>query len=314
MARHRLRNTIHSLLLLGVSLALLGMVGHLVAGELGVWLLGGLVLFSALGGFSLPTEYILRLFRAIPLTSRHVPALYAALVELSRRAKLPRAPALYYMPTPLVNAFTLGTRSFPVVVLTDGLLRALNPRELTAVLAHEIAHIQHGDLGIMRLADAITRLTTIAAWAGQLLLLLNLPLILLTQIRVPWTAIVLLILSPALTALAQLALSRTREYEADRAAVLLTGDPEGLASALAKIERVQARWYEWLLFPGRGVPHPSWLRTHPPTERRIRRLAEIHEEMLRERLRLPEKAELRLPIADPTHLRAPRWRWSGLWW
>ena len=103
------------------------------------------------------------------------------------------------------------------------------------------------------------------------MLILALPLMLLMPVDIPWIALILLAVSPQLALLAQLGLSRVREFDADLAAARLTGDPEGLASALAKIERANLSWRGWLL-PGWGNPEPSWLRTHPATSERIRRL------------------------------------------
>ena len=95
-----------------------------------------------------------------------------------------------------------------------------------------------------------------------------------------WTCVRRPAFAPTLSVLAQLGLSRTREYDADLNAAQLTGDPEGLARALVKIERVQGSWIERLFLPGRGVPEPSSLRTHPRTEDRVRRLMELQTEDL----------------------------------
>ncbi|MAS14355.1 MAG: peptidase M48, partial [Nitratireductor sp.] len=110
---------------------------------------------------------------------------------------------------------------------------------------------------------------------GQFLLLLNLPLIFAGAVYVPWHIVALLIFAPTLMALVQLGLSRTREYDADRAAAELTGDPEGLMRALSKLERRVGRFWEEILLPGRRIPEPSLLRTHPSTESRIARLREL---------------------------------------
>ena len=129
---------------------------------------------------------------------------------------------------------------------------------------------------------------------------------------VSWWLILVLIVAPHLGALLQLALSRTRELDADLDAAGLTGDPLGLAAALAKLEQQHARLWESLMLPGRRLPEPSLLRTHPPTEERIRRLLAL----AGAELAPPEpRPEL---ILLPDHLRprhaAPRWRMSGLWY
>ena len=126
-------------------------------------------------------------------------------------------------------------------------------RELTGVLGHEIAHIANEDLRVMGLADSISRLTHLLALLGQLAIVLSLPALLLGVAEVNWPALLLLAVAPQLALLAQLGLSRVREFDADRLAAELTGDPHGLASALAKIERVSRSWRAWLL-PGWGNP------------------------------------------------------------
>jgi heat shock protein HtpX len=148
------------------------------------------------------------------------------------------------LPSRILNAFAVSAPKQSAIALTDGLIRQLSDRELV----------------------------------GQLLLILNLPLVLTGAAVINWWAILLLIFAPNLSALAQLALSRTREFDADLNAVRLTGDPQGLASALVKIEQLQGVWMERVLLPGRRVPEPSLLRTHPHTEDRINRLAALKRE------------------------------------
>ena len=127
----------------------------------------------------------------------------------------------------------------------------------------------------MSVADVMSRAVSIASWAGQLILLVNLPLLLSGSAYIPWQIPLLLLSSPTIMALFQLALSRTREYDADPGAVELTGDAEGLALALLKLERKVGRFWEEMFLPGRQFSEPSLLRTHPPTENRFRRLREL---------------------------------------
>ena len=143
------------------------------------------------------------------------------------------------------------------------------------VLAHEISHIRNNDLWVMGLADAVRRFTRLLSWMGQLLLLLNLPMLGLGGDTFPWLLVLLLIGAPILSFLLQLALSRTREYDADLDAATLTGNPRGLANALAKMERLEGTWLERLLLSGRRRPQRSVFRTHPNTADRIRRLLEL---------------------------------------
>ena len=124
----------------------------------------------------------------------------------------------------------------------------------------------------MALADGMSRVVSLASWVGQAIFLINLPLFLVGAEVVPWTVPLVLIFAPTLMALLQLALSRSREFDADLGAVRLTGDAEGLARALLKLERRTGRFWEEIFLPGRRIPEPSLLRTHPPTEDRIARL------------------------------------------
>jgi len=118
----------------------------------------------------------------------------------------------------------------------------------------------------------VSRITGSFGLLGQFLLLLSLPAALVASMPVPWLALLVLLAAPTLSALVQLALSRNREYEADLSAAELTGDPAGLAAALDKLERYQGRFWEQILMPGRRLPEPSLLRSHPDTEERIDRL------------------------------------------
>ena len=110
------------------------------------------------------------------------------------------------------------------------------------------------------------------AFAFSPLVIVGLPLWQTGAGGVPLLLIPLLVFAPQITTLLQLALSRAREFDADLDAAGLTGDPEGLASALAKLERYQRSAWEQILFPGYRLPQPSVLRTHPPTEERVARL------------------------------------------
>jgi heat shock protein HtpX len=123
----------------------------------------------------------------------------------------------------------------------------------------------------MQLADSISRLTSMMSYAGVLLVILALPMVLLGA-PFPLLPALLLVLAPLFASLLQLALSRARELDADLDAAGLTGDPQGLASALRRIERYQGRLWEQLVLPGRRIPDPSILRTHPTTEERVSRL------------------------------------------
>lgn len=292
-ARHRWLNHLQTALLVLTLLGIAAVAGSLLLGDSALWLA-----LAAASGLTL------RLYGARPLHPNEAPDLWAVLRELAARAGLPAVPVPHYVPSGVVNAFATGTKHHAAIALTDGLLRSLTPRELTGVLGHEIAHIANEDLRVMGLADSISRLTHLLALLGQIMLLFSLPALLWGTVAIQWPALLLLAVSPQLALLAQLGLSRVREFDADRLTAELTGDPQGLALALAKIERESRAW----LLPGWGNPEPSWLRTHPATTERIQRLRELADSMAPQPLHsspfLPD-----IPLAP----RPPRWRASGVW-
>lgn len=273
--RHLWRNRLQSLVLIGVMGAFLALLGALLWGPTGTAALLAVGALAISFNPARSARWVMRAQGASPITYAQAPPLWHAVEELAARAGLPAVPALYHLPSSALNAFTVGSRSRSAIALTDGLLRALEPRELVAVLAHEVSHVRNNDLWLMGLADLFTRTTSVLSTAGLFLLFLNLPLMLVGHVYVSWLAVALLVVAPNLSALAQLALTRTREYDADLGAVELTWDPDALASALLKISGTQRHWLHGLLLPGRRHPDPSLLRTHPETDQRVARLMEL---------------------------------------
>ncbi|QQP91650.1 M48 family metalloprotease [Skermanella sp. TT6] len=316
--RHRSANRLHTVLLLAGMIGLLVACGWIVAGpEGGLWalVLGGVSLAFAP---RLSPQMVLGMYGAVPVRAWDMPKVTAILNELAERAGLPRTPQLYWIPSPTLNAFAMGTRGDAVIAVTDGLVRSLSARELAGVLGHEITHIANGDLWLMGLADTVSRLTRMMSLFGQILLLFNLPLLIAGAVTIPWGLILLLVLAPTIGALLQLALSRTREYDADLGGALLTGDPLALAGALRKLEQYGRGLWESLMLPNRRNPSPSLLRTHPPTEERIRRLVDLRGQ-LSGRPALPgidALAQGGAPVAGRFRIvpAQPRHRLTGLWY
>lgn len=259
-------------ILLGGMIILVSLVGYSLAGSWG--LLWGLVFgfgFGRMGQAS--PELLLRMQGARPLWFSHAPRVHLVYRELVRRAELGSLPSLYVLPSREPVAFAAGAgEAGSAIAVSEGLIRTLSPREMAGVLAHEISHIRNGDMQVLSLAGSIGRLTSFLSSVGQFLLLLNLPLILLGASGFPWGMILLLLVAPVVSLLLQLALSRTKEFEADRGAAELTGDPAGLASALARMEAQQRSLLQTVFGLGRPPAGTNLLRTHPPTEERIRRL------------------------------------------
>jgi heat shock protein HtpX len=271
--RHRWRNNIHTWLLATGSLLLLAVTAYVFAGPTGVVaaiVFGGITMAAAQ---RVSARLVLRMYKAHPVGRSQFPLGIDLIEQLAKRAKLPAAPKLHVVPSQMLNAFAVGRREDSAIAITDALARRLTPRELAGVLAHEISHIAHEDLRVMAFADMVARYTSFMSTVGIMMLFFNIvgfaggygP-------QIPWLGVAVLLVAPTIGGLLQLALSRTREFDADLGAVLLTGDPEGLASALQKLERAQGRLWESMMLPGGRNPQPSVLRSHPLTAQRIERL------------------------------------------
>jgi heat shock protein HtpX len=311
---HKARNDLHSALLVGG-------IGFVTA--FSVWLIWSwtgvlvtLVLVAALYAFAprLPPEMMMRIYRAQPLDQGHGGQIVYIVEEIARRAQLPAAPVIYVIPSMTLNAFAAGTREKAVIGITEGLLRRLSLRELAGVLAHEISHIRNNDLSVMSLADVMTRFTQLLSYLAIFLTIFNLPAMLLGDSDVPLLALALLYLAPTIGSLLQLGLSRTREYDADLEGAELTGDPHALASALDKLERYQGHFWEDLMLPvpGRRIPQPSLLRSHPPTEQRVARLLALENHELAPPIEVVEEPMVSLVGMGPGSMQ-PRYRFPGVW-
>ena len=305
----RIRNILHSLLIIGSMFILLGFTAELVLGAAGWWLVFAL-LVSILIGVRISPMLVMRLYRAQPLSHHHTPELYRILSLLSERAELETLPKLYYIPSAVSTAFTTGTRNDCAIAISDGLLRQLNLREMAGVLGHKISHIRHRDIWVMSLADSVSRMASLLCTMGLILVFAFLPFYLVSEQGLPWLGILLLIAIPNITTLLQLGLSRTREFHADLGAVELTQDPEAMISALAKIAVPRFPWSSRILLPRRQDPNPSLLRTHPPVEERIQRLRELTVR----RTKFHETDIHPLPRQFVRVTRRPRRHWSGVWY
>jgi heat shock protein HtpX len=308
---HKARNVVHSVVLIVGLAGLMSLCAAILWGWSGVlWGLAGAGLSFAIGPRVSP-KMVMRMFRARPLDMREAGQLGEVIQVLTTRARLPAVPRLNLIPSATLNAFAVGKPDDAEIAVSSGLLENLSFREIAGVLAHEVSHIASNDLWIMGLADTFSRMTQIMSWFGVLLLLFNLPALMAGGVGVPWAAVALLYFAPTLGSLLQLALSRTREYDADLEGAELTGDPEALASALEKLERHQGRMWEDMFPTGRKIPIPSVLRSHPPTEERVRRLEELGPgDLPFPPLRSTGKKGFSGTV--PLHPR-PRYYWPGVW-
>lgn len=311
---HKTRNTLHSALLVGSLGLLTGVSAWLLWGGMGVAVT--LVAIGVIYAFAprLPPEVLMQMYRGRPIDPRNGSAILHIIDVLSDRAELPAPPKVYVIPSMTLNAFATGTPEKAMIGVTEGLLRRLTLNELAGVLAHEISHIRNNDLAVMTLADVMTRFTQMLSYLAVFLALFNLPAFLLGDSEISLPGLLLLYLAPTAGSLIQLALSRTREYDADLEGAGLTGDPESLASALGKLERYQGRFWEDMMLPvpGRRIPQPSLLRSHPLTAERVARLRALQDRSALPQLSIAEEPMVSLIGLGPIAMR-PRYRWTGVW-
>lgn len=273
-------NTVKTGVLLAALGGLLVLVGSLF-GEQGA--LAGLLLGLAVvgGSYWFSDRLALRAAGAVPVQPWELPEYHQIVRELCRDAGLPM-PRLYVTRDAQPNAFATGrSPRRAAVAVTRGLFDLLEPRELRAVLAHELGHVGNRDVLITSVAAAVaTGISFLANLAGWLPLFGSSDD---EDAPSPLGLLVAALLAPIAATLLQLALSRSREFEADRTGAALVGDGPALASALAKIDAMArrvpmqvepAQASKYLVNPltGRTVALASVFSTHPPTEERIARL------------------------------------------
>jgi heat shock protein HtpX len=273
-------NSLKTAVLLIILTALFVFIGSIIGGKEGAYI--AFFLACAMNFFSywFSSSIVLKMYNAREIGEHEAPSLFGIVKRLAYKAGIP-APKLYIIDNPAPNAFATGrSPADGVVALTTGIIKLLNEEELEGVLAHEISHITGRDILIGTIA---------ATFAGAVITLANFAKfaaifgggrdseksggtagLLITAIVAPLAAIVI-----------QLAISRTREYQADRAAAELTKKPLALASALNRIsgrlERAQmesspATAHLFIISPLSGTGALNLFSTHPSTEERIKRL------------------------------------------
>jgi heat shock protein HtpX len=272
------KNTVKTYVLLAALGGFLIVIGQLLFGGNGAFIGLALGLVMCGGSYWFSDKLAIRAARAVPVTEQEMPEYYRIVRELTQRAGMPM-PKLYVTPDMQPNAFATGRNpDHAAVAVTQGILQLCDWDELRGVLAHEISHVGNRDILIGSVAAAIaTGILFISRFAmffggGDDDDNVN-----------PIVLILLMILAPLAAFLLQMALTRSREFEADRSGAKLIGDGEPLARALLKLEQgakqipmnvdpAHAQMFIVNPLTGRKMQFKSLFMSHPPTEQRIARL------------------------------------------
>jgi heat shock protein HtpX len=273
-------NWMKTFMLMAAIVSLFMVIGGMIGGQSGMILALAFASVMNVGAYWYSDKMVLRMYNARQVDANSAPELHSMVRELAVRANLPM-PKVYIIDDSSPNAFATGRNpDNAAVAATTGIIRVLSPRELRGVMAHELAHVQHRDILISTIS---------ATMAGAISALANFALFFGGRDEEgnavnPVAQIALAILTPLAGSLIQMAISRAREYEADRRGAEICGDPSALADALNKIH-LYARGVPMratqehpetaqmmIMNPLSGGQMASWFSTHPPTEDRIARL------------------------------------------
>lgn len=274
-------------LLMGLLSVLLVLIGNAVGGPNGAALFFLISLGMNFFSYYYSDKIAIRMTGSRPVSQEEAPELYNVVRNLAERAGLP-TPRIYVTPSPQPNAFATGRNpEHSAVAVTEGLLRLLNRSELEGVLSHELAHIKNRDVLVGTLAaafaGAITMIANMLQWGlmfgglnsdseegGGILGLAG--------------TLLMIILAPIAAMLIQMAISRSREFQADDTGARIAGNPGGLSNALLKLESASGRIpmqvnpaasHLFIVNPLSGQSLARLFSTHPPIEERVRRLGEI---------------------------------------
>jgi heat shock protein HtpX len=273
-------NALKTTFLLGAMTGLLLAIGEVLGGRDGLTfalILAGVMNF---GAWFWSDKIVLRMYNAQPVGPSEAPELHAIVQGLAQKAGVPM-PKLYLIPDPALNAFATGRGpSHAAVAATVGIVKAMDREELEGVLAHELSHVINRD----------TLVSTVAATLAGAISWLAHPFLFMggrdDEDRNPLAAIAVMILAPLAAMLVQMAVSRSREYGADESGARLVGYPDGLASALRKLQvasqRIPLRSADpatahlFIVNPLTGSFLGNLFSTHPPLDQRIARLMSMN--------------------------------------
>ena len=273
-------NTIKTALLLGLMSGVLLVLGDLLGGNSGLMMAFAFAVIMNFGSYWFSDKIVLKMYRAQPVGPEH--RLYQITARLAQRAGLPM-PKVYIIPDQSPNAFATGRNpSHAAVAATEGILRILDERELEGVIAHELAHVKHRDILISSVAATMAAAIMMVARMAQFAAMFGggrrddrggggNPIALLATV----------ILAPLAAMLIQAAISRSREFGADKGGAEIAGTPYGLVDALKKLESSSKRIpmdanpataHMFIIKPFSVRGMMSLFSTHPPTESRVRAL------------------------------------------
>jgi heat shock protein HtpX len=275
-------NTFKTAFLLSALTLLLMFVGRVFGGQNGMLIA---LIFAAVLNFVsyfYSDKIALAMYRAKPVTREELPRVYQVVERLTQKIGIPM-PKIFVIPTESPNAFATGRNpNHASVAVTQGILALLNDEELEGVLAHELGHVRNRDILISSIAatvaGAITYLAEIARWG---MIFGGYERDRDSRGGGGFGALLMLLLAPVAAALIQLAVSRSREYQADETGAHFTGNPYALASALSKLDAYSKRLplqatpstaHLFIVQPFLGMSFGSLFSTHPPIAKRIERL------------------------------------------
>ncbi len=275
-------NSLKTVFLMTMMMVLFLIVGSALGGETGLIIAFIFSLALNFGSYWFSDKIVLKMYKAKEITREDNPRLYDSVSMLAEKAELPM-PKVYIADNPTPNAFATGRNpEHGAVAVTTGILRILNQQELEGVLAHELTHIKNRDILVSTIAATLVgTITFIARMAGWAMLLGGRD----ENAGSALSSLVLLILSPIIAVLIQLAISRSREYMADAGGAEISGQPLALAGALNKLQSANKQIpmrnaetssaHMFIVNPFSGKSMMKMFSTHPPVEERIKRLREI---------------------------------------
>ena len=276
-------NLMKTAILMAAITALFMAIGSVMGGQTGMMI--ALVVALGMNFFSywFSDKLVLKMYNAREVDASSAPQFYRMVQELAQRAELPM-PRVYVIDEEAPNAFATGRNpQHAAVAATTGIMRVLSERELRGVMAHELSHVKHRDILIS---------TVSATMAGAISMLANFAMIFGGRDSEgrpanPIVGLLVMLLAPLAASLIQMAISRAREFEADRGGAEISGDPRALASALEKIhayargipmaaaERHPETAQMMIMNPLSGGGLRGLFSTHPATEERVQRLLEM---------------------------------------